>query len=66
MFEDMQTLGQVELWSKRDSGAYEIGKVYTLPKHLDEKNARLHSVRLGVELTLQAIPLPLLEGKNAK
>ena len=46
-----QTLAQVELWSERGSGKYEKGKVYVLPKHLDEKVARLHLGSLGVELT---------------
>ena len=42
-----QTLAQIELWLHSDN--YE-NKVYTLPKHLDEKVARLHLVKLGVEL----------------
>jgi adenosylhomocysteinase len=42
-----QTLAQIELWTNRD--AYE-NKVYTLPKHLDEKVARLHLEKIGVEL----------------
>ncbi|MBL7930432.1 MAG: adenosylhomocysteinase [Bacteroidia bacterium] len=42
-----QTLAQLELWT--NSGAYEK-KVYTLPKHLDEKVARLHLAKIGVEL----------------
>lgn len=42
-----QTLAQIELWSHSDK--YE-NKVYTLPKHLDEKVARLHLKKLGVEL----------------
>ncbi len=42
-----QTLAQMELWSNSD--AYE-NKVYTLPKHLDEKVARLHLAKIGVEL----------------
>ncbi len=42
-----QTLAQLELWN--NSGAYE-NKVYTLPKHLDEKVARLHLSKIGVEL----------------
>ncbi len=45
-----QTLGQIELWTKRDSGTYE-NQVYTLPKHLDEKVARLHLKKIGVTLT---------------
>ncbi|MGB5190889.1 adenosylhomocysteinase [Robiginitalea sp.] len=43
-----QTLAQIELWNR--SGDYER-KVYTLPKHLDEKVAELHLERLGAELT---------------
>merc|ERR1712038_278060 len=36
-----QTLAQLELWKERKSGKYEKGKVYLLPKELDEKVARL-------------------------
>ncbi len=43
-----QVLAQIELWTKHE--AYEL-KVYTLPKHLDEKVALLHLDRLGVKLT---------------
>ncbi len=42
-----QTLAQMELWS--NNGAYE-NKVYVLPKHLDEKVARLHLAKIGVVL----------------
>jgi adenosylhomocysteinase len=42
-----QTLAQIELWS--NSEKYE-NKVYVLPKHLDEKVARLHLAKIGVEL----------------
>ncbi len=42
-----QTLAQLELWT--NTGAYEK-KVYTLPKILDEKVARLHLGKIGVEL----------------
>jgi len=42
-----QTLAQIELWN--NSSKYE-NKVYTLPKHLDEKVARLHLKKIGVEL----------------
>ncbi|MCB1548737.1 MAG: adenosylhomocysteinase, partial [Hyphomicrobiaceae bacterium] len=45
-----QTLAQIELWQNRDSGKYEK-KVYTLPKHLDEKVAMLHLDKIGVKLT---------------
>ncbi len=42
-----QTLAQLELWN--NSSNYE-NDVYTLPKHLDEKVARLHLSKIGVEL----------------
>lgn len=42
-----QTLAQIELWQNSDK--YE-NKVYVLPKHLDEKVARLHLAKLGAEL----------------
>jgi adenosylhomocysteinase len=42
-----QVLAQIELWKNREQ--YE-NKVYVLPKHLDEKVARLHLEKLGVEL----------------
>ncbi len=42
-----QTLAQIELWTNND--AYE-NKVYVLPKHLDEKVARLHLAKIGVVL----------------
>ncbi|MBM3165416.1 MAG: adenosylhomocysteinase [Bacteroidetes bacterium] len=42
-----QTLAQLELWHNADK--YE-NDVYTLPKHLDEKVARLHLSKIGVEL----------------
>jgi adenosylhomocysteinase len=44
-----QVMAQIELFTKTDE--YPIG-VYTLPKHLDEKVARLHLDALGVKLTL--------------
>ena len=43
-----QTLAQIELWA--NPGKYEK-KVYTLPKQLDEKVARLHLDKIGVKLT---------------
>jgi adenosylhomocysteinase len=43
-----QTIAQIELWTKNDE--YEK-QVYVLPKHLDEKVARLHLDALGVRLT---------------
>ena len=42
------TLAQIELWTS--AGKYEK-RVYTLPKHLDEKVARLHLEKIGVKLT---------------
>jgi adenosylhomocysteinase len=45
-----QTLAQIELWTKRDKGVY-ANKVYTLPKHLDEKVAALHLEKIGVKLS---------------
>jgi adenosylhomocysteinase len=42
-----QTLAQIELWTNGDK--YE-NKVYVLPKHLDEKVARLHLAKIGVQL----------------
>jgi adenosylhomocysteinase len=43
-----QTLAQIELWA--NAAVYET-KVYTLPKHLDEKVAMLHLEKLGAKLT---------------
>ncbi len=45
-----QTLAQIEMWTKKDSGQYPIG-VYTLPKALDEKVARLQLTTLNAKLT---------------
>jgi adenosylhomocysteinase len=45
-----QTIAQIELFTKPD--AYESGKVYVLPKHLDEKVARLQLSKLRAELTV--------------
>ncbi|NHC61412.1 adenosylhomocysteinase [Paenalcaligenes suwonensis] len=44
-----QTIAQIELFTRGE--AYEKGQVYVLPKHLDEKVARLHLKKLGVNLT---------------
>ena len=44
-----QTLAQIELWT--NAKAYD-NKVYTLPKHLDEKVAMLHLAKLGAKLTV--------------
>ena len=43
-----QTLAQIELW--KNSSAYK-NEVYMLPKYLDEKVAKLHLAKIGVELT---------------
>ena len=43
-----QTLAQIELWTQN---AKYKNEVYVLPKHLDEKVARLHLAKLGVKLT---------------
>lgn len=45
-----QTIAQIELWQERDSGKYPVN-VYTLPKHLDEKVARLQLKKLNAQLT---------------
>merc|ERR1712021_246232 len=45
-----QVVAQLELWKEKDSKKYE-NKVYVLPKHLDEKVARLHLDKLGAKLT---------------
>ncbi len=44
-----QTIAQIELFTHSDS--YDVGKVYVLPKHLDEKVARLHLKKVGAMLT---------------
>jgi adenosylhomocysteinase len=44
-----QTLAQLELWN--NAASYE-NKVYTLPKHLDEKVAFLHLAKVGCELEI--------------
>ena len=43
-----QTLAQIALWCEPEK--YEVGKVYTLPKLLDEEVARLHLGKLGAKL----------------
>jgi adenosylhomocysteinase len=45
-----QVLAQIELWTA-PAGKYEH-KVYTLPKHLDEKVASLHLAKVGAKLTV--------------
>ena len=46
-----QTLAQIEIYGNRSTGKYK-NEVYVLPKHLDEKVARLHLGKLGVKLTV--------------
>jgi len=46
-----QVVAQLELWNERTSGKY-ARQVYVLPKHLDEKVARLHLGKLGAKLTI--------------
>jgi adenosylhomocysteinase len=46
-----QTIAQIELWTKNDE--YETA-VHVLPKHLDEKVARLHLDAIGVKLTVMS------------
>ncbi|GMU58799.1 MAG: adenosylhomocysteinase [Myxococcaceae bacterium] len=47
-----QTLAQLALWGALDTGTkFEAGKVYTLPKKLDEMVARLHLEKVGVKLS---------------
>jgi len=47
-----QVMAQVDLWKNRTTDKYQKGKVYVLPKELDEKVARLHLDALGAELTV--------------
>ena len=44
-----QTIAQIELFTRPND--YQVGKVYVLPKHLDEKVARLHLKKVGAMLT---------------
>ena len=46
-----QVLAQIDLWENKNTDKYEKGKVYVLPKELDEKVAALHLPALGAELT---------------
>jgi adenosylhomocysteinase len=46
-----QVMAQIELWINKDTGKYREKLVYTLPRELDEKVARLHLPALGAELT---------------
>jgi adenosylhomocysteinase len=47
-------LAQIELWEHRNDDKYQKGKVYVLPKELDEKVAALHLPALNAELTILA------------
>ena len=49
-----QVLAQLDLWKNIDTDKYQKGKVYILPKELDEKVAALHLPSLGAELTILA------------
>jgi len=44
-----QVIAQIELWT--NFAQYNIGEMYLLPKHLDEKVARLHLEKIGATLT---------------
>ncbi len=44
-----QVIAQIELWNNTEK--YNIGEIYVLPKHLDEKVARLHLSKIGAKLT---------------
>lgn len=44
-----QVIAQIELW--KNFKHYELGKMYVLPKHLDEKVAKLHLAKIGAQLT---------------
>ena len=46
-----QVMAQMELWASKGTDKYE-NQVYNLPKHLDEKVARLHLAAVGAELTV--------------
>merc|ERR1712086_204219 len=46
-----QAIAQIDLWNDRNGTKYERGKVYKLPKELDEKVAMLHLPALGAKLT---------------
>ncbi|MBL4904489.1 MAG: adenosylhomocysteinase, partial [Flavobacteriaceae bacterium] len=43
-----QTLAQIELWNNKEAYGNDV---YMLPKHLDEKVAKLHLEKIGIELT---------------
>jgi len=44
-------MAQLELWENKGTDKYQA-QVYNLPKHLDEKVARLHLAAVGAELTV--------------
>ena len=60
-----QTLAQIELFGNDKAGKYEK-KVYVLPKHLDEKVARLHLAKIGVKLTNCARTRPTISASSRK
>merc|ERR1712238_250473 len=47
-----QALAQIELWKEKETGKYARGKVFVLPKTLDEEVARLHLAHVGAKLTV--------------
>merc|ERR1712097_111408 len=60
-----QALAQLELWTNKDSGKYE-NKVYVLPKHLDEKVARLHLKSLEPTLPPSPRPRPITSASRSR
>jgi len=59
-----QVIAQLELWAEKDSGKYK-NDVYLIPKHLDEKVARLHLPSLGAKLTVLSTEQAEYIGVNA-
>jgi len=47
-----QTLAAIDLWINKETDKYQKGKVYKLPKELDEKVAMYHLKPLNAELTI--------------
>ena len=58
-----QVLAQIELWTRSDQYKNDV---YVLPKHLDEKVARLHLDKLGVKLTSSATSRPPISASPPK
>ena len=58
-----QTLAQIELWNNHKEYKNEV---YTLPKHLDEKVARLHLEKIGVELEELSVDQAVYIGVDVK